>query len=316
MKKYLGIALSALIVAALIVAGIVLSDYSLSENQLETLNILIVVCAISAAYCFVVGEIARNFSQMDKLWSVLPVVYSWIIAARGDFKMRLVVYALIVTAWGIRLTMNFARKGAYSIKFWSGEEDYRWKVLRENSVFGNKAVWAAFDLLFISGYQNALVLAICFPALAAMESTAALNVFDIVAAVLALSFLTLETAADEYQWRFQQQKKKYLAEGKQLSDLPAPFDLGFNTTGPWGRMRHPNYLGEQGIWLSLYVFAIAAGVTAYGVFNWTMTGPLALVLLFMGSSSLAENISSGKYEKYADYVEKVNKYVPLRRYTR
>ncbi len=26
------------------------------------------------AYCFIVGEISRNNSQVDKLWSVIPIV--------------------------------------------------------------------------------------------------------------------------------------------------------------------------------------------------------------------------------------------------
>lgn len=33
--------------------------------------------------------------------------------------------AILVNLWGIRLTLNFARKGGYSWKFWEGEEDYR-----------------------------------------------------------------------------------------------------------------------------------------------------------------------------------------------
>lgn len=62
--------------------------------------------------------------------------------------------AVLATLWGMRLTFNFARKGAYSIKFWTGEEDYRWKVLRERKEFQPRWKWALFDLLFISVYQK------------------------------------------------------------------------------------------------------------------------------------------------------------------
>ena len=72
------------------------------------------------------NKFTQNFSQMDKLWSLLPIAYSWIIAARGGMRARLVICAVIVTAWGIRLTVNFARKGAYRLNFWTGNEDYRW----------------------------------------------------------------------------------------------------------------------------------------------------------------------------------------------
>lgn len=313
-KKTAGTVLTAAVAASLIVLCFLLSDYSLSDRQSSTLKILLAVCGGSILYCFTAGEAAQNFSQMDKLWSILPVVYLWIIAGKGGMKPRLVVFALIVTAWGIRLTVNFARKGAYRLKFWEGNEDYRWAVVRSNRLFRHRMAWTAFNLFFISMYQNLLVLAICLPALACMESSAPFGGADAAAAVLAVLFLVLETVADEYQWKFHETKKKLLAEKGDLSSLPEPYNLGFNTTGPWRRMRHPNYLGEQGIWLSLYLFAAGAGAARYGIFHWTLAGPLLLVLLFMGSSTLGEAISSAKYPMYGDYTNRVYKYIPIRKY--
>ena len=313
MKRTVGTVLSAIIILTLVVLSVVFADYGFSANQRKTMLILLIVCGASVAYCFIVGELAQNFSQMDKLWSILPIAYVWIVAARGEMKLRLALYAIIVTIWGIRLTVNFARKGAYKLKFWEGEEDYRWKIVR-NRFFQKKFAWTLFDLFFISFYQNALVLASCFPSLAAMESSAAIGAWDIVGFALALGFLTLETVSDEYQRAFQSKKKQLLAEKKTLDELPSPYNLGFNTTGPWGRMRHPNYLGEQGFWVSLYLVAIGAGAASNIFFHWSAIGPLMLVLLFMGSSTLAEAISSKKYPKYKNYIEQVPKYLPIRKF--
>ena len=314
MKKTAGTVLTAVIVLGLLTACFLLSDYTLTENQAETLKILLIVCGMSVVFCFTVGEMAQNFSQMDKLWSLLPIAYTWIAAVWGGMKPRLMIFALIVTAWGIRLTMNFARKGAYKLKFWDGEEDYRWAIVHQNRIFRKRLAWTLFDLFFISFYQNALVLAICLPAVACMESAAPLGPVDFMAAGLAVFFLVLETAADEYQWKFFETKKKLLAEKQSLDELPEPYALGFNTTGPWARMRHPNYLGEQGIWMSLYLFAVGAGVARCGVFHWTMAGALLLVFLFMGSSKLGEKISAGKYPLYSHYVDTVCKYLPIHHY--
>lgn len=99
----------------------------------DILTTLAIVAACSAAYCFIVGEITLNNSQMDKLWSILPAVYVWIVAIKGGMSPRLVLMASLATIWGVRLTWNFARKGAYSWKFWAGEEDYRWKWLLNRS---------------------------------------------------------------------------------------------------------------------------------------------------------------------------------------
>ncbi len=311
MKKTIASVITAVIVIAMIVASLVLSDMSLSQLQKSTLRTLIIICCCSMAYCFIVGEITRNNSQMDKLWSILPIAYAWVIAVNSGFKTRVTIYAMVVTIWGIRLTVNFARKGAYSIRFWTGEEDYRWSILRQKPAFSNRLVWALFDLFFISFYQNALVLAICLPALAVMESSVAFSYPDAIALIFAVAFLLLETVADEYQWLYHQTKKKYMKEYGSLDKLPEPFNLGFNTLGPWKRMRHPNYLGEQGIWMSLYFFAVGAGVARYGIFHWSMVGPLLLILLFMGSSNLGEKISSKKYPRYKDYIDQVYKYLPI-----
>ena len=314
MSKYLGTVLTALIVIAGVVLGFVFGFPQLNQNQLDTLLILVIICGSSAFYCFVVGELARNNSQMDKLWSILPIAYTWVIAAKGNFNPRLTIIAVLVTLWGIRLTYNFARKGAYSIKFWSGEEDYRWQVLRQKKFLKSRPVWALFDLFFISIYQNALVLAICLPAVACMASDAPLGAMDYVAIALALSALLIEVIADEQQMAFHTTKKKLLAEGKELKDLPEPFNKGFNTTGLWSRSRHPNYFGEQAFWLCLYLFVIGAGIATYNVFNWSMAGSLVLILLFLGSSAFGESVSNSKYPEYQLYLKTVFKYLPLRKY--
>jgi steroid 5-alpha reductase family enzyme len=299
---------------ALSVLGFVLGGFHLSELQLDTLMILIIVCVISMAYCFIAGEITGNNSQMDKLWSVLPIVYAWIIVVRSDMNLRLIVMAILITIWGVRLTANFAKKGAYSIKFWSGEEDYRWIVLRENPKLNKRLNWAFFDLFFISIYQNALVLAITLPLLATMESTVLFNVYDGLIALILLGFIILETVADKQQMKFQTKKYELLKQGKKLEELSNPYNKGFNTRGVWGRSRHPNYFSEQSIWVVLYFFCISAGVTNYVFFNWTLIGSMFLILLFIGSSNFSEGISLEKYPEYQDYINKVSKYVPLRKY--
>ena len=313
MKKNLEIICVVVVGIVGIILGLI-HGFVMNETQLETLKILGIVCASSALYCFIVGEISRNNSQMDKLWSILPIAYLWIMAAKSGFNIRIVIMAILVTLWGIRLTFNFARKGAYSIKFWSGEEDYRWLVLRKKKIFQNKFVWALFDLFFISIYQNFLVLAMCLPALACMTSEKKLGVFDIIAAIIVLAFLIIETIADEQQWKFQSKKKELLASGKKLAELEAPYNKGFNTVGLWSRSRHPNYLGEQGFWVSFYLFAIIAGETHLGIFNWTIVGAMLILLLFLGSSTFGESVSSSKYPEYQNYQKKVSKYIPLKKY--
>ena len=280
---------------------------ALDDSQLEVLKILGIIAGCSAAFCFIVGELTGNNSQMDKLWSLLPIAYTWVIAIKGGMSARLVVMAVLATLWGIRLTINFARKGAYKLKFWEGVEDYRWAVVRSGSAFKKRWAWALFDLGFISIYQNALVLMTTFPALVAMKSATPFGWVDGIAAVLMLGFIIWETVADEQQWAFQTKKWAMLKEGKELEELPAPYNKGFNTLGLWSRSRHPNYFAEQAIWVAFYVFSIGASM---GIINWSIIGALLLIVLFQGSSSLAEEISGGKYPEYEKYCRSVPRFFP------
>ncbi len=286
---------------------------TLNSLQLETLSILVIITSISAIYCFVVGELTRNNSQMDKLWSILPEVYLWVMAAKSGMNPRIVLMAILATIWGIRLTYNFALKGAYKIRFWEGEEDYRWAFLRSKPFFQARWKWALFNLFFISIYQNLLVLIITFPALVSMDSTKPLNAIDIVATVMLLVFLTIEFVADRQQWAFHQEKKRLLSSGKKLEEIGLPYSRGFNTTGLWNHSRHPNYLGEQGVWVSFYIFSIASGI---GAFNWSIIGALLLVALFMGSSTFGEEISSSKYPEYKKYQKAVPRFFPFGTYVK
>lgn len=284
---------------------------ALDAAQLETLKVLGLICAGSALFCFVVGELTGNNSQMDKLWSLLPIVYTWVIAFKAGLPVRLVVMACLATLWGARLTFNFARKGAYRLKFWEGEEDYRWPVLRARKEFQPRWKWALFDFFFISIYQNTLVLMTTLPALVLMNSGKPFGWMDGVAAALMLGFIIYETIADEQQWAFQTTKWKMIKEGKKLEDLPAPYNKGFNTTGLWGVSRHPNYFAEQAVWCCLYLFTVAGGI---GIVNWSMIGAILLIVLFLSSSAFAEEISASKYPEYARYCQTVSRFFPGKRY--
>lgn len=310
---------SALIVmAVLTLAGLVMCPLlyvyvgpHFSQNQIDTLIILASICGGSALYTFIVGELTHNNSQMDKLWSILPAVYTWVVAIKGNMQPRLIIMAALATLWAIRLTMNFARKGAYKLKFWAGEEDYRWKVLRESEIFkGHPFRWMLFSFFFISIYQNLIVLLTTIPALASMEGALPLNYVDYIAAGLTAFFILYETAADEQQWKFQIEKWAMINAGMKLEDLPEPYNKGFNTVGLWNVSRHPNYLGEQGTWVAFFLFSVGA----LHAFNYSIAGCLLLIVLFIGSSNMSESISLTKYPEYVVYCQKVSKFFPWKKY--
>lgn len=277
----------------------------LGEREWEVLFVLMKICGFSITYCFIVGELTNNNSQVDKYWSVLPIIYAWVMAYYGDFSPRMVLMASLVTAWGARLTYNFARKGAYRWKFWEGEEDYRWEILRKKPEFQPRWKWTLFNLFFISGYQNVLILLFTLPMLVTMQFDGLpLGIWDIFTASGVLFFLGLETIADEQHWKYQSEKWKLIREGKLLY---GDFAKGFLDKGLWAISRHPNYLGEQGIWVCFYFFSVVASGQWL---NWSVVGCLLLLILFQGSSNFSEEISASKYPEYKNYQARVPRFIP------
>jgi steroid 5-alpha reductase family enzyme len=196
----------------------------------------ITVMLSAVLICFVVGEWTRNYSQVDKVWSLMPVAYSWITLAAFPSSPRLWLMTALITLWGVRLSYNFYRKGGYNI------------------------------LSF---------------------------------------FIVIETIADNQQHLFQQQKRHKIPFNGQFT---SSLGKGFMIEGLWSYVRHPNFAAEQAIWVSFYFMGIAASGQWI---NWTLIGPLLLILLFVGSTALTERVNSEKYPDYAAYKQNVPKFVPL-----
>lgn len=264
----------------------------------------IIVFAAIVVLCFLVGELTRNYSQVDKLWSIIPGIYSWITFASFP-SARLLMMALLVTFWGVRLSYNFSRKGGYNIVPWRGEEDYRWKIMREKPALKGRFRFGLFNLFFICFYQNLLILLFSSPLLiAAKNHNQGITWLDISAGIIMAVFIIIETIADNQQFRFQQEKKNI----QNIRPVYASsLEKGFLTEGLWEYVRHPNFASEQAIWISFYFFGVAASGRWI---NLSVIGPLLLVLLFIGSSQLTENISSSKYPDYAEYKKKVPRFFP------
>jgi steroid 5-alpha reductase family enzyme len=258
------------------------------------LVVCLVICGAITAATWHASLATREYSWVDRIWSIAPVVYVWVFALGAGFDARLVLMAGLVTAWGIRLTFNYARKGGYR----PGGEDYRWAVLRGRM---SPVQFQVFNLLFVSISQNALILLFCLPAYTASEAVVApLGVWDVVLALAFLGFLVGETIADQQQWTFHRWKAAERAAGR----TPAP---GFLHTGLFRVSRHPNFFFEQGQWWVFYGFAIAATDVWL---HWTIAGAALLTLLFIGSTIFTESISRARYPDYDEYRARTSAIVP------
>ena len=303
-KKVVVLLLSLIFLVSIIFYGNVF-EFKLNEIQSLVFKQSLFIYGILTIACFVVGEISKNYSQVDKVWSIAPIIYVWFFTYNSDFNSRMVIMSILVTFWGIRLTYNFARKSGYSIYFWKGEEDYRWKILKERvPVFDIKIIWSLFNLLFICTYQMGLIFLFTLPILAAWQGqNSPFGITDALISITMLVFILIEAIADNQQYKFQTTKYELINNNKKLT---GDFKKGFLTNGLWSISRHPNFAAEQLIWITFYIFSI----TSTGIyFNWSITGCILLIILFYNSANYTESISEKKYSDYKNYKQNVPMFI-------
>ncbi len=255
------------------------------------------VTVVAMLWSFFNGIFTRNYSTVDRLWSVLPGIYVLIGLPWLGGSPRYLVAGLLVIAWCVRLTRNFGIKGGYARK--NGRfavEDYRWEVMRER--IPNRVAFEFFNFFFISIYQLTLIFAFTLPLLIVGALNAPIGRFDILLFVAHAILLGLELLADEQQ---------FLYYGKRGTTDDSRVELGFNTFGLWKYSRHPNYVCEMGQWIVVGLYPLAAGL-GWHPWGWAS---VVLVLLFAGSTALAESISSRKYPEYKDWKKATPSWLPF-----
>ena len=261
---------------------------------MSPLPLTVLIAAAACAFAWTASLATGDTSWVDRMWSIVPVIYLWVFAARAHLaNARLDVMAALVTVWGVRLTYNFARKGGYL-----GVEDYRWAVLRSSM---RPWQFQLFNLFFIVLYQNALLVLITLPAWTAYQHrSTAFGPIDALLTVLFLLFTVGESVADQQQWNFHQWKNGVVAAGR----TPNP---RFLQSGLFRYSRHPNYFFELAQWWVVFFFG---AVAARSILEWTVLGPLLLTLLFVGSTRFTEKISLSRYPEYELFQRSTSPVVP------
>ena len=287
---------------------------ALKQIYLDT-NPLVTSIAFSIALApifLIVSETNKNYSQVDRVWSILPTmynvhyaVYAW---AAGLDTMRISAVALASAVWSTRLTYNYWRRGGYSI----GSEDYRWPYVKE---YAGAAGMFLFNVVFISLAQSILLCMITFPTYVILLVQRATTVGQVAPFTLAdgvafgvmIGFIVLTAIADQQQWNYQNAKQEY----RDTARVPAGYDQaslerGFNTKGIFAYSRKPNYAFEQMVWATLYAWACAASGTWY---NWSGVGLAGYLCLFQASTWITELLTARRYPEYQQYRAQVGKFM-------
>jgi len=227
---------------------------------------------------------ADNGSVFDAWWSVLPPFVALWCTGLSDAESltpRQLAVHTVVWFWAVRLTLNWARG-------WPGleHEDWRYVDLAEKWPLPRWAV----RLVAVVVAPTTFVALGCLPLFPVLASAdAGFGVLDGLALIVGVGAVSIEALADEQMWSF--------ARTKQPGEIM--------NHGLWKLSRHPNYFGEIGFWVSLWLFALAAGAW------WTGIGALAMIGLFQFASiPLLDERSIERRPGYAAYAARTPALIP------
>ncbi|GAA5829032.1 hypothetical protein JCM3766R1_003911 [Sporobolomyces carnicolor] len=253
------------------------------DTSTNPLHPALLFCGAISMIVWLLGEVTGNVSQVDRLWTTLPLVYSahftfipylnGSVSHISDLDHRMLLVFALQCCWSARLTYQSARRGFLDPR----SEDYRWPLVR------NKIPTWAFKLLnfvFIAWIQNILLMVAELPQylllthslsssghisqlkkLTSSHATSVrvpLNVADVLLAAAFLTTLVFEMRADNQQQRFQNLKHGALKKdpSRRTEKEKKAIERGFVTGGLWSWSRHPNFACEQTTWYILYAFTV------------------------------------------------------------
>ena len=282
-NKYLSLAFVYLLYAIAFVGGYFSSIWIDSiYYQIAFMDI------ISTVIIWLFSIVLKNTSLYDPYWSLTP----WVIATYLLFVYKVHnVYTFILyvafSIWSWRLTINWMI--TFGDLSW---EDWRYKSYREKY---SRFIFEFINLLGFMMMPTILVFAGLIPLILLLVHGA--NAFSLFGSAIILLGTLLEFFADHDMHTFLRETKE-----RKVCDK-----------GLWKYTRHPNYLGENLIWIGLYV-ALVVSLPQYWFY---FVGALLILLLFeFISIPLMEKRQIERRPDYLEYIKTTPRMVPFTKFKR
>ncbi len=219
----------------------------------------------------IVGIQKQRADLADIAWGPGFLLTAWTSFFLSPFSYNSLIVNLMVTAWAFRLALHIARRNR------NKQEDFRYENLKKT--WGKNLKVQIFFKVFI--LQGTILYIISLPILWINNHPEKIELYQLkIGFCFWLIGFLIETIADNQLLRF---KKDASNHGKLL------------TSGLWGVIRHPNYLGELIQWWALWVISMNISL---------LISPLLITFLIVKISGipLLENKmkSHPDFQKYAE----------------
>ena len=240
--------------------------------------------SISFSFIFIFSLILNNASVYDPYWSVQPIVIVWGVLLCNNIKLSGLLFSIVITLWGLRLTINWAYtfKNLYT-------QDWRYVMLKEKSgIF-----YPIINFIGIHLVPTLVVYACTIPAVYAIIKGLEANAGSIIFTILSIFAASLQGIADIQMHKYRKNRT-----------------TPFIRTGLWKNSRHPNYLGEILMWWGI---GLAVVITDFNLW-YLLIGALLNTLLFsFVSIPMAEKRQSRK-EGFLEYKKETRYLLPIKKF--
>jgi steroid 5-alpha reductase family enzyme len=277
------------ILGAYLLALVAALATALALSGRDPIVVALVADVVATAVVFAFSLVLDNSSMYDPYWSAapIPIVLYWAMAPGGSAAqpLRQFLVIFLVTAWGVRLTANWAAR-------WHGlsDEDFRYVEIRGKT---GRLYWPAsfFSIhLFPTGWVF-LGLLSTWPALNGPGRP--LGWLDALAAVVTGGAILVEGVSDLQLRTFMRTRR----------DKESVLDVGL-----WAWSRHPNYFGEVAFWWGLWLF----GFAARPAWAWTVVGPISITMLFaFVSIPWMDRRMLARHPDWAGHMKRTSAFFPL-----
>ncbi|MGM0432438.1 MAG: DUF1295 domain-containing protein [Spirochaetota bacterium] len=228
-------------------------------SELSPWAVVLVADLAAMAVVFLASLLLDNSSIYDPYWSVAPplILLGWVVLGGTSVTVELMLFFFLILVWAVRLTVNWSVD-------WGGMsyEDWRYRSFRKK--FG-RLYWL-ISFLAIHLFPTLVVYLALSPAYVfitrSQQHGGGVSLPALIGGLLILGGTLISHVADKQMRAFRKQ-----SDGKDVM-----------VSGLWGLSRHPNYLGENMVWIGVWVYALPqAGIIA-------IVCPVAMLALFYGYS--------------------------------
>ena len=204
--------------------------------DIDSVILSVLIANIAATFfIYVIGLPLKNASLYDPYWSVIPSVITISLSLLwGRFlDIEVILLNLAILIWAIRLTYNWA-------KLWSdfSHQDWRYTLIKKQT----KKLWPLSNFFAIHFFPTVIVYIQLIGAIYYIQNAQGISWIALVGFMLIVFATYIQYKADHQMQQFKKEHPNQVMN-----------------QGLWSVSRHPNYLGEVGVWVGVYLFYVSLG---------------------------------------------------------